>query len=682
MSHVPSDGRSVQLTRQLLLATVLIVLTCASLPLPTHALFTEVYPYVKTAVTVDRAGTVYFNHANTNEIHAQVVSNKMNFAYTVDASLSRPSGLAADTDGSLLIADTGNHRIVRLNTTTGETTAIYITTNPALQWPCDVAADSSDGSMLVADTWNHRIVRLSARGEQLVYHTTSPSLHYPAGVSLDSAGRVFIADTGNDRIVQMSAAGAVMEVYRTSSPSLSAPLAVVVDADGNLLIADSGNDRVVKVSAAGTQLMVYGTAIQSPMSYPSDVALDAADMLYVADSGNNRVVRMRTMVWGLKYETHMPSLSNPTGVAVDARSDTYVIVDWGNRWLVRINQKHEQLAAYAPPLQAGSRVAMHALTGAMYVTDSLAGVVVELSLNGTLLPSYNTTAVSLSSPQGMVLNAAGELFVADSGNDRVVLLSAMGAILRVYTTSSPALREPLDVAVDSVGCRYVVDSGNNRVIKLNVADGRELFVFTTCKPALNRPSGVAVRTAGGLWIVDTGNNRIVKLYADGTLQASYGNSSTMPYPTAVALDGHGSALLCDGVPDHITRLDINAVSWEEFYSPTVSQLPRPSAVTVAPDGTLYVVNKPDRILRRSPNSLLITVYTVTGETLTSIVVDDSGQYLYAGLLFPTRHGILRLDTRAGEQTALFNSTKPFLNVPSGFPLDSDSIYVADFTMDV
>ena len=172
-------GRGAPLIRWVIAA----FLACGLLPFLAFAQFTEMYPFVKTAVAFDHNSTAYFTRAETNTIHAVILATGVQITYSVNNSLSRPSGLAVDADGSLLIADTGNHRIVRLNTTTGLLTAAYTTTSePALHWPCDVAVSSVDGSVLIADTWNHRIVKLSSKGEQLaVFTTSSPSLHYPAG---------------------------------------------------------------------------------------------------------------------------------------------------------------------------------------------------------------------------------------------------------------------------------------------------------------------------------------------------------------------------------------------------------------------------------------------------------------------------------------------------------------------
>ena len=678
MSLSAPDGRlqaSLLPRLRLLLVAVLAVLVSTLLPICTLAQFTEVLPYVKTAVALDSARqTLYFTHASTSVIDAVMLKTGVQMTYSVNASLSRPSGLAVDTDGNLLIADTGNHRVVRLNTTTGELSAVYIT-SPSLQWPCDVAVDASDGSLLVADTWNHRIVRLSPHGQQLfVYTSASPSLHYPAGVSLDSAGRVFIADTGNNRIVQMSAAGEVVAVYATSSSSLSAPLGVVVDGDGNLLIADSGNDRVVKVSATGIQQAEY-RADDPLLRYPSGLTTGYAGELYVADSGNNRIVRFSPQLVESEYVTQFPSFNGPTGVAVDSGGN-FIIVDWGNSRVVKGGPASEFFTVYDPPLVSASRLALDAV-GALYVSD-LAGSVLKLSATGSSLTSFTTANPSLSYPHGLTVNAAGELFIADSGNNRIVRLNATGALLAVFNTSGPALYAPLDVALHGVDGLYILDSGNNRVVKLNASSREQLATYNTTNPSLNWPSALTLDAAGRMYIVDSDNNRVVKLGADGELLAVYGTNSSLRSPAAIALDAVGNIVISDSDNDRIVVFNVHPMFASASYQES-APVTEPWGVTEGADGAIYTSLIDGRIVKRSANGQVVFVYSVRGgvnsSILTGIAVDASG------VMYTTDQSnncIVKLSA-SGEQLASLITSSPGLSRPMALVFDSaGALLVADF----
>ena len=195
-----------------------------------------------TSVALDADGTLYFTHASDSYISA-VTATGLHVSYNLmTARASQLGGLAADpTTSSLYIADSLNHVIVRMNTSTGEQLAEYATSEPPLDKPYGVAVDGVRQRLYVADTGNSRVVVLdSVTGAQLaVYVTSEPALSLPMDVALDAAGCMYVADAGNDRVVKLDGtSGAVVGVFTASGPSLSGPTGVALDADGKLYISD------------------------------------------------------------------------------------------------------------------------------------------------------------------------------------------------------------------------------------------------------------------------------------------------------------------------------------------------------------------------------------------------------------------------------------------------------------
>src|SRR5262249_43568047 len=82
---------------------------------------------------------------------------------------------------------------------------------------------------------------------------------------------------------------------------LAGPRSVATDAAGNVYIADNGNNRVREiVKATGITLTVAGTgasgysgdggpATSAKLSNPTGVAVDAAGNLFIVDAGNHRI---------------------------------------------------------------------------------------------------------------------------------------------------------------------------------------------------------------------------------------------------------------------------------------------------------------------------------------------------------------------------------------------------------
>jgi uncharacterized protein (TIGR03437 family) len=147
------------------------------------------------------------------------------------ARLNGPSGLAMDTAGNLYIADTGNHRI-RMVSPDGTIRTIAGASGPSggfggdggpaisaqLRGPQGMALHS-DGTLFVADTGNHRVRRIApnrtittiagmGRPSSCVLScfggdgqsATAALLSYPMGLALDGAGNLYIADSENNRI--------------------------------------------------------------------------------------------------------------------------------------------------------------------------------------------------------------------------------------------------------------------------------------------------------------------------------------------------------------------------------------------------------------------------------------------------------------------------------------------------
>ena len=123
--------------------------------------------------------------------------------------------------------------------------------------PEGIAIDSSD-NIYVADTGNHRIQKFNTSGTFVTKWGTNGTgdgqLDTPWGVSVDGLGDVYVADTNNNRIQKFSPTGTFISSCGTSGTGngqFSGPQDVGADSTGNFYVADTGNDRVQKFGPAG-----------------------------------------------------------------------------------------------------------------------------------------------------------------------------------------------------------------------------------------------------------------------------------------------------------------------------------------------------------------------------------------------------------------------------------------------
>ena len=274
-----------------------------------HARFAEPFGI---AVTAD--GTLYVSDAGDAQGVRRITRDGA--VSTVARGFNTPSGVAVDPSGNLYVADTGNHVIKRV-TPAGEISIVAgdgrpgYADGPAVRarfnGPIGVAVDEK-GRVIVADTYNDRIRRVDADGMVRTIAGSADTgsvdgpadqaqFNTPCGVAVGRDGSIYVADTGNDAIRRIAPDGTVGTVDLGSGESLFHPLAIA--ADGGTLFVTGENNRVVEVTPSGGARTVAGsragfadgTGPGARFRAPSGIAVVAPGRLVVADT-RNRLVRL------------------------------------------------------------------------------------------------------------------------------------------------------------------------------------------------------------------------------------------------------------------------------------------------------------------------------------------------------------------------------------------------------
>jgi tripartite motif-containing protein 71 len=192
------------------------------------------------------------------------------------AQLNGAGSVAAGTGtGQTYVADTGHNRVLvygpegALQAKWGAGAGSGASGSGAGEFnhPSAVALDGA-GDVYVADTYNHRVVKLAPDGSVLAQWGSVGSgdghFNSPNGVAVDAAGNVYALDGENNRVEVFDSNGRFQAKWGLRGPGLgefSKPAAIALECNGAVYVADTNNNRVerfVPVSPAATGCLAAG----------------------------------------------------------------------------------------------------------------------------------------------------------------------------------------------------------------------------------------------------------------------------------------------------------------------------------------------------------------------------------------------------------------------------------------
>lgn len=519
------------------------------------------------------------------------------------AELNYPGSLVVDGLGQLFIGDYFG-RVVRMVARDGTITTVAGTGRVGFSGDGGAATSADlttvggialggDGTLYIADTGSHRIRKVDPSGIITTVAgtgtrgfsgdggaATQARLASPSAVLATDTGDLLFIDAGNRRIRQLNTNGIVTTIagggpatatadgLLASASAFERPEALALDSQQRLYIADAGAHNVRRIEFDGTLTTIAGTgeegvtgngglAKSAQLSWPIALVFDRNDNLYIADRDANHIRRVRPdgIIEAFAGDgTSGASIDSvdalPTGLALDAQGQL-LFVDSAQPRVYRRN--------------ANGQLVTLAGTG-------------EHGFSGDGGPA---TAARLTFPQTIVASATGAIYVADLGNHRVRKVALDGIITTVAGNGSPGfsgdggpgggaqLNSPWGLAVDGQEALYIADTDNHRIRKLT-ADGTLTTIAGNGAPGfagdngqalaarLFEPAGLALDAAHNLYIADKQNHRVRKISANGIISTVVGSGTPgysgdggdakmaqLDTPTHVALDAQGNLLIAD-----------------------------------------------------------------------------------------------------------------------------------------
>ncbi len=173
--------------------------------------------------------------------------------------------------GHILICDQGNHRVIEVSMITKTIVWQHGKTGTSGTGRNHLRSPSSaqfldNGNILIADTGNNRVIEVSRR-HRTVWRCgdadSDEALNGPSFACRLENGNTLIADSGSNRVLELSRRGRKVMEFATSkqSGSVADPLvtrAVRLD-NGNTLISDQFNHQVIEIDCDSNVVFAQGS---------------------------------------------------------------------------------------------------------------------------------------------------------------------------------------------------------------------------------------------------------------------------------------------------------------------------------------------------------------------------------------------------------------------------------------
>ncbi|MGZ8460761.1 MAG: NHL repeat-containing protein [Candidatus Deferrimicrobiaceae bacterium] len=481
------------------------------------------------------------------------------------ARFNLPSGIVA-VGTTLYVCDTGNHTIRKIVSTSGLVTTVAgtpgvpgavdntLTGNVLFSSPRGITSDGGT-TLYVADTGNHKIrIVISSSGATSTFAGSgtpgfvdntgaTASFLSPEGITFDGSS-FFVADTGNHAIRKITPVGTVGEVTTLAgdgtsgfldnaaggSARFSSPVSLV-KIGSNLIVSDSGNHVLRQVEPSGFVTTLAGlpqvpgfsdgAGSAARFNGPKGIAVQegVTSLFYVADTGNH-VIRQVTVGGAV-----VTAAGNPPRAGL-------------------INSTGESARFDAP---AGVAV----IGNDLFVSDTGNDTVRKVTASGLVT---SLTGNVFNSPRGIA--AVGtDLYVADSGNHAIRKVTSAGVVTTFAgsdsgvegfangTGTAARFRSPKGIATDG-SFLYVADTENHAVRKIGIGSAAVTTVAGDGTPGLptdtpsrfQSPEGIAF-LGGDVYVADTGNHAVQKVTPAGVVTNFAGSSSG----ESGSVDGTGTA---------------------------------------------------------------------------------------------------------------------------------------------
>ncbi len=530
--------------------------------------------------------------------------------------LSLPTSAAIAADGTIYVADAGEHQIVVFSRAGERLRSFGALGDGAgqLRAPASLAI-GGDGLIYVVDTGNVRIQVFDSTGTLVRGWGTrgrEPNeFCSPRGIAL-TGDRVYVADTGNQHVKVFTSEGQLLlDLGSTGDVDLfKQPVDVAVDDGGRMFVLDADRNCVMSFESDGTFIGSWGDygPFSGLLNNPQDIEL-RGDQVFVTDTNNHRVQVFRAdgealRQWGVHDFTRHEGqgrIHYPHDLAIGGPADaTFAVL------CEPLEHRCQILAALAPGLAEEPRQGIGAADATHYgqrlAIDGRLMLIPEPEHHfvyvfdlqqeiPTLINQFGQRGTKFGMfirPTGVMLNEQNRsMVVADPSAGRLQTFSIdfkpdqplkfdpfITKFVNAVDLTHPHFAQPVPelhwrllpetVRRDAAGNLHVLDQRTAMVV---VFDPHMQFVrayggFGSGHGQLRGPTDFAFSPDGSTaYVVDAGNFRVQAFDREGKPRMSFGSfgkgDGQFRQPFGIAVDRDGFIYVSDVLADRVQKFDAN-----------------------------------------------------------------------------------------------------------------------------
>jgi hypothetical protein len=578
----------------------------------------------------------------------------------LEARFNSPHDIAQDKHGNIVTNDIGNQVYRRIDAETGIVETIAGSGKqgrggdggPAIEAEMDThcgVAIAENGDIYICSEWTDNIRRIDAKTGIIDLFAGHQARHYPSEV-------------GNSKPFfgpGLSLGGYSGDGGPKETAGFYHPEHLAFDSKGDLYVCDNSNDRVRKIDMkTGIVSTVLGNgqrasngdggpATEASTLMPDAIHVDVHDNLYVGEKYGFRVRKVdgKTGIVTTIAGTGVPGMGEEGVKATETQVNSVEVGVWGD---------------------ADGTVFYSDCGGRTRRIDGETGIVTTILGGTTKHDGEIATEGFLTGPNGLSVGPNGHIFFADVWGQRVGAIDPESGIIRTVAGNGarayggdggPAteayLGNPYDVSVDSKGTVVIADSRHGHIRRVdadgiihNVAGAAFQWDKGDGGSALNanlvQVGAVAHDADDNIYFGDVGVGRIRKIDAQtGIIDTVVGvglpgysgdggpaTEARISAPASITFDSEGNLYVADQSNHVVRKVDLDGIitsivgTGEQGFSPdgtpaTEAKLDSPFGVAVSSDGTVYIADSENHLVRRVASDG--TLETVAGS-------DEPGSY--------------------------------------------------------